>query len=111
MFENTIRRLFYRIKVLLWIVVPIFVAGEDLYIALRGTSQDVAVRLEKSSVQLDATFISLGSQKTVTISNRSDIVAHFRWTRFATANEESQQKLTLVNQIRYEIDYVSCTEL
>jgi len=70
--------------------------GEDVYISMTGASQDAAVRLDKSSLDIEDTYISLANQRVVTISNRSDVIAHFRWTRFATSADEERQKLTYV---------------
>ena len=69
------------------------VAGENIYISLYGVAQDALVRLDKNSIRIENTFISMASQRTVTISNRSDVIAHFRWTQYATQEEENQQKL------------------
>lgn len=66
--------------------------GEDVYISLYGAAQDANVRLDKNSLRIENTFISMASQRTVTISNRTDVLAHFRWTQFATKEEEDQQK-------------------
>jgi len=67
-----------------------------VYIGVTGASQDAAVRLDKSSLDIEDTYISLANQRTVTISNRSDVIAHFRWTRFATPADEERQKITYV---------------
>ncbi|KAH3778727.1 hypothetical protein DPMN_180197 [Dreissena polymorpha] len=67
-------------------------SGEDIYVKLYGAAQDANVRLDKNSVRIENTFISMASQRTVTISNRTDVLAHFRWTQFATREEEDQQK-------------------
>ena len=68
-------------------------AGESIYIGLYGAAQDALVRLDKNSMRIENTFISMANQRTVTISNRSDVIAHFRWTQYATQEEEDQQKL------------------
>jgi len=81
------------------IIYNIFVTratGEDIYINMTGAAQDAAVRLDKSSLAIEDTYISLANQRIVTISNRSDVIAHFRWTRFATSADEERQKLTYV---------------
>ena len=70
--------------------------GEDVYIGVTGTAQDAAVRLDKSSLEIEDTYISLANQRVVTISNRSDVIAHFRWTRFVTSADEERRKLTYV---------------
>ena len=68
-------------------------AGEDIYIQLYGVSVDANVRLDKNSMRIENTYLSMANQRTVTITNRSDVIAHFRWTQFATQEEEDQQKL------------------
>jgi len=70
--------------------------GEDVYISVNGTVQDAAVRLDKRVVDVEDTYISLASQSVVIISNRSDVIAHFRWTRFATSADEERQKTAYV---------------
>jgi len=67
-----------------------------VYISVTGASQDAAVKLDKSSLDIEDTYISLANQRTVTISNHSDVIAHYRWTRFATSADEDRQKLTYV---------------
>lgn len=73
---------------------------EDVYMSVSGTSQDAAVRLDKSSLDIEDTYISLANQRTVTISNRSDVIVHFRWTRFATSADEERQKITYVTDVK-----------
>ena len=70
-----------------------FETGENLYINLYGAAGDANVRLDKNSIRIENTFISMANQRTVTITNRSDVIAHYRWTQFATQEEENQQKL------------------
>ena len=66
--------------------------AEDIFVNLYGAAQDANVRLDKNSIRIENTFISMANQRTVSISNRSDVIAHFRWTKFATQVEEDQQK-------------------
>ncbi|XP_068693384.1 hydrocephalus-inducing protein homolog [Montipora foliosa] len=66
--------------------------GEDVYISLYGAAIDCNVRLDKNAVKMENTFISCASQRTVAISNRSDIIVQFKWSNFATLREELQQK-------------------
>ena len=73
--------------------VHVCAAGEDIYIQLYGVSVDANVRLDKNSMRIENTYLSMANQRTVTITNRSDVIAHFRWTQFATQEEEDQQKL------------------
>lgn len=46
--------------------------------------------------------------RTVTISNRSDIIVQFKWSNFATLREEHQQKdrLVFTGQYMYLITYM-----
>ena len=67
-----------------------------MFIALYGAAQDCNVRLDKNSIRIENTFISMAHQRTVTIQNRSSVIAHFRWTCHATREEEEQQKFLLV---------------
>lgn len=66
--------------------------GEEIYISLYGAAIDYNIRLDKSTVKMENAFISCASQRTVTLSNRSDIIVQFKWTNFATLREEMQHK-------------------
>jgi hypothetical protein len=70
--------------------------GEKVFVSLHGSAQDANVRLDKNSLTMESTFLSMATEKTIVISNRSDVIAHFRWTQFATQEEEDQQKLLYV---------------
>ncbi|XP_035827636.1 hydrocephalus-inducing protein [Aplysia californica] len=76
--------------------------GEEVSIALYGASQDANVRLDKNSIRIENTYISMANQRTVVITNRSDFIAHFRWTRFATQDDEDQQRLLQVIELDRE---------
>ncbi|XP_069113582.1 hydrocephalus-inducing protein homolog isoform X2 [Argopecten irradians] len=76
--------------------------GEDVLIALHGQAQDGNVRLDKNSLRIENTFISMANERTVTIHNRSDVIAHFRWTQFATQEEEDQQKHRMTSTLTQE---------
>ncbi|CAH1779299.1 unnamed protein product [Owenia fusiformis] len=73
--------------------------GEDIYIDLYGGAQDVNVRLDKNSLKIENTFLSMANQRTVTISNRSDVIAYFKWSQFATQLEEDSQRSRFCNNI------------
>lgn len=66
--------------------------GEDVYISLYGAATDVNVRLERNSVLLEKTYISMANQRSVNIVNRSDAIVHYQWKSFATEEEEEQQR-------------------
>ncbi|XP_015224105.2 hydrocephalus-inducing protein homolog isoform X3 [Lepisosteus oculatus] len=67
--------------------------GEDIYISLYGAATDINVRLDKNSVIVEKTYITMANQRSIALINRSDIVVHFQWKTFATEEEEDQQKL------------------
>jgi hydrocephalus-inducing protein len=67
--------------------------GDRVHVAMFGSAQDVNVRLEKSSLLVDDTYITMSNQRTVRIHNRSDVLVRFEWKRYATVEEEEQQKL------------------
>ena len=66
--------------------------GEENFIALYGEAIDYNVRLDKNTLKMENTFISSASQRIVTLSNRSNIMVHFKWTKFATLREEQLER-------------------
>ncbi|KAI1889973.1 hypothetical protein AGOR_G00168420 [Albula goreensis] len=78
--------------------------GEDIYISLYGAATDVNVRLDRNSVIVERTYISMANQRTVTIVNRSDVIIHYQWKSLATEEEEAQQKLRLSSDLQKEED-------
>jgi len=68
------------------------VTGDAVHVTVRGAAEDVPVRLARSSVCMDATYVTMSSQKLITIANHSDVVAHYCWTRFATQQAEQQHR-------------------
>jgi hydrocephalus-inducing protein len=73
-------------------ILIIFVLGEDVYITLYGAAQNASVRLDKNTMKMENTYISMANQRTVTIHNRSNVICHFRWTRFSTKEQEDEEK-------------------
>ena len=63
-----------------------------MYVALHGAAVDANVRLDKSTLRIDNTYICMANQRTVTIHNRCDVLVHFKWSPFATKMEEDMQK-------------------
>ncbi|OCT82470.1 hypothetical protein XELAEV_18025000mg [Xenopus laevis] len=76
--------------------------GEDVHVSLYGAATDINVRLDKNSLIIEKTYLSLTSQRTVTISNRSDIIAHFQWKTFSSQQEEEHQKLRFCSDLKSE---------
>ena len=65
--------------------------GEEIYTQLYGSARDANVRLDRSSIMMEDTYISLSSQRSVVLHNRSDVVVHFEWKAFASTMEEEMQ--------------------
>ncbi|XP_056622256.1 hydrocephalus-inducing protein homolog isoform X2 [Triplophysa dalaica] len=79
-------------------------SGEDIKISLYGVSKDIDVRLDKNSVMVEKTYISLANYEKVTIMNRSHSIVHYQWKTFATQEEEEQDKLRLSSELNPEGD-------
>ncbi len=59
---------------------------------LYGVAQDALVRLDKNSLRVENTYISMANQRTISIMNRSDVIVHYKWSQYATEEEEQHQK-------------------
>ncbi|NXW23792.1 HYDIN protein, partial [Circaetus pectoralis] len=83
--------------------------GEDIHTSLYGAAVDVNVRLDRNSLTVEKTYLTLSNHRSVVIHNRSEIIAHFQWKAFVTQEEEDQQKLRLCRMLRRqeedEMDY------
>uniref|UniRef100_A0A8D0G7T0 HYDIN/VesB/CFA65-like Ig-like domain-containing protein n=1 Tax=Sphenodon punctatus TaxID=8508 RepID=A0A8D0G7T0_SPHPU len=76
--------------------------GEDIHVGLYGAATDVNVRLDKNSLTVEKTYITLANQRSVVIHNRSDIIAHFQWKVFEMQDDEDRQKLRLCYKLKTE---------
>ncbi|KGL84882.1 Hydrocephalus-inducing protein, partial [Tinamus guttatus] len=74
--------------------------GEDIHTSLYGAAVDVNISLDKNSLHLEKTYLTLASHRAVLIHNRSEIIAHFQWKAFATREEEQQQKMRLCHRLQ-----------
>ena len=72
---------------------------EEIYTQLYGSARDVNIRLDRSSIIMEDTFIGLSSQRSVVLYNRSDVVVHFEWKAFASRMEENVQKEMCVDGV------------
>lgn len=70
-----------------------------MFISLYGAAIDMNIRLDKNSLILEKTYLSLANQRTLTIHNHSNIIAHFQWKIFATQEEEDREKYRFVRKI------------
>ena len=66
--------------------------GDDIYIKVMGNATDANIRVDKSNVKIDKTYIGLANQRTVTITNTSDFVAKFKWVNLASELEEQMER-------------------
>lgn len=66
--------------------------GEDVTTQLYGSAVDVNVRLDRSSLIEEDTFISLSSQRSVFIHNHSGILVHYQWKAFGSEMEEDMKR-------------------
>ena len=80
-----------------------------MYVKLHGTAADVNVRLDKSSLMMEDTYLGLTTQRyitlliifliilclccrMVTLHNRTDIIVRYEWKTFSADSEEQLQK-------------------
>ncbi|XP_045894223.1 hydrocephalus-inducing protein homolog [Micropterus dolomieu] len=63
--------------------------GEDVYIRLYGTCEELNIHLEPDSVLLKKTYISLANVNTVCLTNRGDIPLQYYWTTWPSLQEEA----------------------
>ncbi|CAM9179787.1 unnamed protein product, partial [Bubo scandiacus] len=66
---------------------------EDIHTSLYGAAVDVSIRLARSSLAVEKTYLTLSNHRSVVIHNRSEIIVHFQWKAFVTQEEEDCQKL------------------
>ena len=67
-------------------------SGEQCFAQLQGAAAEVDVALERSLQILDPCYISLVSQKTLRLYNRSDIRVQFEWKQLASEGHEAQRR-------------------
>ncbi|XP_019628796.1 PREDICTED: hydrocephalus-inducing protein homolog [Branchiostoma belcheri] len=76
--------------------------GEQIFVELHGVALNANVRLDKSSLRIENTYISMANQRTINIVNRSDVIVHYHWKLFATVEEESQQRTHYSSELSHE---------
>ena len=67
-------------------------AEESVYMRLFGAADEVAIRLDKPTLRMEPTYLGRTSFRQVTLSNRSDIIAQFKWSKFADEFAEEEVK-------------------
>nr|XP_054509108.1 hydrocephalus-inducing protein-like [Agelaius phoeniceus] len=74
-------------------------SGEErIHTKLHGEAVDVNIGLSTDSVEVDKTFITMSSHRTLFIENRSNITAHFQWKAFPSEEEENEEKRSMVQE-------------
>ncbi|XP_032051538.1 hydrocephalus-inducing protein homolog [Aythya fuligula] len=76
--------------------------GEDVHTSLYGAAVDVNIRLDRNSLTIEKTYLTLANRRSVVIHNRSEIIAHFQWKAFVTQEEEDQHKLRLCGRLQQQ---------
>ncbi|XP_008833211.1 hydrocephalus-inducing protein homolog [Nannospalax galili] len=76
--------------------------GETVFVCLYGAAIDVNIRLDKNSLIMEKTYVSLANQRSITIHNRSNIIAHFQWKIFDTQEEEDREKYRVCDYLSKE---------
>ncbi|XP_063024385.1 hydrocephalus-inducing protein homolog [Melospiza melodia melodia] len=64
--------------------------GEDTHTSLHARAVDAHIRLDRNTVTLEKTYITMSNSATVLIHNRSDITARFQWKAVDTEEQEEQ---------------------
>ncbi|NXQ53654.1 HYDIN protein, partial [Anthoscopus minutus] len=67
--------------------------GEDTHTSLRGRAVDVHIRLDRNTVTVGKTYITLSNRTTLLIHNLSNVTAFFQWKAFDNQGQEDQLKL------------------
>ncbi|XP_065519861.1 hydrocephalus-inducing protein-like, partial [Lathamus discolor] len=80
--------------------------GEDVHKSLCGTAVNVNIRLDKSSLTVEKTSVTLSKLRSLVIHNQSAITAHFQWKRFVDQEEEERVTLCSNTVKRYKLALV-----
>ncbi|XP_065519833.1 hydrocephalus-inducing protein-like, partial [Lathamus discolor] len=80
--------------------------GEDVHKSLCGTAVNVNIRLDKSSLTVEKTSVTLSKLRSLVIHNQSAITAHFQWKRFVDLEEEERVTLCSNTVKRYKLALV-----
>uniref|UniRef100_A0A3Q4HS85 Abnormal spindle-like microcephaly-associated protein ASH domain-containing protein n=1 Tax=Neolamprologus brichardi TaxID=32507 RepID=A0A3Q4HS85_NEOBR len=68
--------------------------GEDVYISLHGSCEELTIHLEPDSIWMENTYVSLISTRTVSLTNHSDIPLQYCWTVCPSQQEEDLSLLS-----------------
>ena len=68
-------------------------SGEVVFIKTRGAAKELAVRMDSRAILMDPTYVSLFSQKSFKIINRSEHTVSYSFKQFASAADEQNARL------------------
>ncbi|EFN85828.1 Hydrocephalus-inducing protein-like protein [Harpegnathos saltator] len=67
-------------------------AGEKLCLSLQSSSANCTIRIDRSSVRMEDTYLGLSRSKVLTIHNRSDHTVKFQWMCFKDKSSDVERK-------------------
>ncbi|GMI20613.1 hypothetical protein TeGR_g8280 [Tetraparma gracilis] len=78
--------------------------GQDVhqktsYVSLKGVAENVEVFLSRPSLAQEPTYISLSSQKSVKVCNKSEIPVRFDWRAFHSPEDEEAERSRLLAEL------------
>ena len=73
--------------------------GQVAIVGITGEAQNINVHLGSQIVEIDPAYISLSSQKTVKVYNRSGVPVQFSWKAFGATEEEQHERNRLHNEL------------
>ncbi|KAM8861524.1 hydrocephalus-inducing protein homolog isoform 3-T3 [Synchiropus picturatus] len=77
--------------------------GEDVFISLYGTCEELNIHLQPDSALLEKTYISLCTTYKVSLHNSSNIPLRYQWTTWASQQEEDLARdLVLLSEAKSE---------
>ena len=86
-------------------------SGERCFARLSGASSDVEVGLERSLLVLEPCYISLLSQTTLKLHNRSDVKVNFSWKANRSAREDEAYRMDALMRLDEEADRIPPMQL
>ncbi|CAM9158717.1 unnamed protein product, partial [Bubo scandiacus] len=76
--------------------------GEHIHTSLYGAAVDVNIRLARSSLTVEKTYLTLSNHRSVVIHNRSKIIVHFQWKAFVTQEEKEDEMDRCLRECKVE---------
>ncbi|XP_011690792.1 PREDICTED: hydrocephalus-inducing protein-like [Wasmannia auropunctata] len=88
-------------------------SGEKLCLTLRSSAMNCMIRIDRGSIRMEDTYLSLSRSKVLTIHNRSDYVVKFQWMRYKDKDTDIQRKEKYKNlfQLVRNVEVVRCVSL